>query len=216
MQESSPAWQIFWMRANHLYTSKLLRKCNPYYWRVLGCVIADTFQVHKPIFGKIFSDHYRLMIPLTVFYVFLWNHRQCDTNRMTKWRETVCNGYVYEGARESAGEHYRRVKRYAKCGIMVWHVWKWTQWLGLMTLWEPKVGIMSWKRHILDKPAGMVMEQTAGVRAQRWKILTVDLDLMDFISAYLRVMNSFDTALQLAFLSLLCTSSVMLKGINHK
>lgn len=25
------------------------------------------------------------------------------------------------------------------------------------------MGIMSWKRHILDKPAGMVMEQTAGV-----------------------------------------------------
>lgn len=33
-----------------------------------------------------------------------------------------------------------------------------------MTLWEPKVDIMSWKRHIRDKPAGMVMEQTAGVR----------------------------------------------------
>lgn len=54
MLESSPAWQIFWMRANHLYTSKLLYKPNSWYWKVLKCVITDKFRVHKPIFGKIF------------------------------------------------------------------------------------------------------------------------------------------------------------------
>lgn len=82
---------------------------------------------------------------------------------------------------------------------MVWHVWKWTQWLGLMTLWEPKVGIMSWKRHILDKPTGMVMEQTAGVRAQCWEISKLDLDLMDFSSVHLRLMKPSDSALQPTF-----------------
>lgn len=80
--ESSPAWQVFWMRANHLYTSKLLHKPNSWYWKVLKCVITDKFQVHKPIFGKIFSDHYHLMIPLTVFYVFMQSqtvrHKQND------------------------------------------------------------------------------------------------------------------------------------------
>lgn len=48
----------------------------------------------------------------------------------------------------------------------------------------------------------MVMEQTAGVRAQRWEILTVDLDLMDFIAAHLRLMKLLDTALEWTFLLL--------------
>lgn len=55
-----------------------------------------------------------------------------------------------------------------------------------MTLWEPKVGIMSWKSSILDVPTGMVMEQTAGVHGQCWENLTLDLDLMDSTCAHLR------------------------------
>lgn len=46
------------------------------------------------------------------------------------------------------------------------------------------------------------MEQTAGVRAQRWEILTVDLDLMDFIAAHLKLMKLLDTALEWTFLLL--------------
>ena len=56
--------------------------------------------------------------------------------------------------------------------------------------------IMSWKRHILDKPTGTIMEQTAGVGSLRRDISTVDLDLMGFISAHLWVMKLFDAALQ--------------------
>lgn len=168
---------------------------------MLKCVITDKFQDHKPIFGGILWSLSSYDSPLTVFYVFLGNHRESVTqtewlSRRTVWIRVCVSMCVCECL------HYRSAKRYAKCGIMVWHVWKWTQWLGLMTLWKPKVGIMSWKRHILDKPAGMVMEQTAGVRAQRWEILTVDLDLMDFIAAHLRLMKLLDTALEWTFLLL--------------
>lgn len=69
--------------------------------------------------------------------------------------------------------------------------------------------IMSWKRHILDKPTGMVIEQTAGVRERRREISTVDLDLMDFISAHLRVMKLHDTALESTFLILVHFLSVI-------
>ena len=33
-----------------------------------------------------------------------------------------------------------------------------------MTLWEPKVDIMSWKRHILNITTAMLMEQTAAAK----------------------------------------------------
>lgn len=182
---------------------------------MLKCVITDTFQVHKPIFGKIVSDHYHVTIPPWSFFCYYAITDSAEWLSIERLCVCVCV-CVSVGARVSAGEHYRRVKRYAKCGIMVWHVWKWTQWLGLMTLWEPKVGIMSWKRHILDKPAGMVMEQTAGVRAQCWEISMLDLDLMDFISVHLRVMKRSDTAFHPTFLVLFCLSSVMLLVINHR
>lgn len=61
------------------------------------------------------------------------------------------------------------------------------------------MGIMSWKRHILDKPAGIVMEQTAGVKTQ---ISMLDLDLMELIPEHLKVMKLCVTALQPTFLTL--------------
>lgn len=186
------------MRANHLYTSKLLSKSNSHYRECRNVSLEINF---KSMFGMIFSDHYLLHDPPSQYFVF-FKQSQTVRHKQNDWgRLCICTQMCMR-------EQYIVVKRYAKCGIMVWHVWKWTQWLGLMTLWEPKVGIMSWKRHILDKPTGMVMGQTAGVRAQRWNISTADFGLMDFIYAHLRWWNSL--ILHYNQLLLFCCSGVML------
>jgi len=61
-----------------------------------------------------------------------------------------------------------------------------------MTLWEPKVDIMSWKRHILNIAAAMLMEQTAAVEP----IVSRDTLGLRFISQGERISGIFNISSQ--------------------
>lgn len=65
-------------------------------WTPLKCaVITDTFKVRKPMFGKIFSDHYHLVISFTVFYVCLHSHSETQTEWLSS--RYLCL-WIHEGA----------------------------------------------------------------------------------------------------------------------
>lgn len=108
MLESSPAWQILQMRADHLYTGELFHQSNSEHWSVPIWAIIETFQARKLKNGDIFSDGYHPIIPLPVFYLPLYNHGQCVTFRMTKWRE---NMLAFVCAHVGVRECTRRVKK---------------------------------------------------------------------------------------------------------
>lgn len=96
------AWQIFWMRANHLYTSKLLHKSNPQHWKcrnVSSQIHFKSITLYLARFSVIIIDSWCF---LPVFYVFMpWKTVLSQTEWLSRGRLELD---VHTSERESVTE----------------------------------------------------------------------------------------------------------------